>query len=729
LSAVLLITPPFTQLNTPYPATAYIKGFLNTKSITSFQCDLGIEVILKLFSKNGLRQIFERVNMTVIEDSNVKRIYNLREAYIDSIGTVIGFLQGNDTTIAHAIAKRSYLPEASRFGTLQQEDWAFGSMGVVDKAKYYATLYLEDLSDFIIATTDSFFGFSRYAERLARCANEFDELLEAIENLPTYIDEITFDILLEKIKSESPELVILTAPFPGNVYSAFKCGKYIKANFPNIKIAFGGGFANTELRHLSDARVFNYVDFISLDDGELPLEQIYNYIQSKATLQDLKRTFIVQNQTVMYCNTNITCDYKQNEVGTPDYSDLLLDKYISAIEVVNPMHSLWSNGRWNKLTMAHGCYWGKCTFCDTSLPYIKDYEPLTAALLCNRVEQIIKQTNSTGFHFVDEAAPPKLMAAFALEIIQRKIKISWWTNVRFEKSFTRDVCLLLKASGCIGVSGGLEVASERLLKLINKGITVQQVALVNKNFIEAGIMVHAYLMYGYPTQTIQETIDSLEVVRQMFSNGVLQSGFWHQFALTTHSPIGLHPTDYNIKITNSQLGSFANNDLDFVDATKINHDQFSFGLKKSLFNFMQGVGLDDNLQAWFDFKIPKSTIAPQLILNYLEEPTMPNYKPNGKIVFLGGISEVEKFTQTKKGRSREMLKVVLYNNQNDLEIQVPFNEGNSLLELITPIAHGKGFITYQQLLEHFTHHAIDDAELFWENKPINQLWKVGLIYF
>ena len=48
---LFLITPPFTQLNTPYPATAYIKGFLNTIDVESVQADLGIEVILKLFKR------------------------------------------------------------------------------------------------------------------------------------------------------------------------------------------------------------------------------------------------------------------------------------------------------------------------------------------------------------------------------------------------------------------------------------------------------------------------------------------------------------------------------------------------------------------------------------------------------------------------------------------------------------------------------------------------------
>ena len=344
-----------------------------------------------------------------------------------------------------------------------------------------------------------------------------------------------------------PKLVAISVPFPGNLYSSLRCGQWIRQHYPHVKVVMGGGFANTELRSLSDPRVFEFFDFITLDDGEAPIENLVGYVEGTKTINELKRTFTLSNGKVTYINNQACSDYRQGQVGTPDYSDFWLTEYISAIEVVNPMHSLWSDGRWNKLTMAHGCYWGKCTFCDITLDYIKLYEPIAASLLCDRMEEIIAQTGQTGFHFVDEAAPPALMRGLALEIIRRRLVVSWWANIRFEKSFTRDLCLLLKASGCIAVSGGLEVASDRLLLLIQKGITVAQVARVNRHFTEAGIMVHAYLMYGFPTQTAQETIDSLEMVRQMFEAGVLQSAFWHQFAMTAHSPVGKYPERNNLK--------------------------------------------------------------------------------------------------------------------------------------------------------------------------------------
>ncbi|HMF70051.1 MAG TPA: B12-binding domain-containing radical SAM protein, partial [Flavitalea sp.] len=544
-ATVYLITPPFTQLNTPYPATAYLKGFLNTKNISSRQSDLGIEVTLAIFCKKGLQEIFSRIEQADrIFSPNAQRIIGLKEDYLQTIDPVILFLQGKNPTLAHRLSKREFLPEASRFSQLDDLDWAFGSMGIQDKAKHLATMYLEDLSDLIKECLDDHFGFSRYAERLGRSANSFDELYASLMSEPTFVDGIMTGILRERIAEINPSFIALSVPFPGNLYAALRCGQWIRKNHPDIKIAMGGGFPNTELRSVSDVRVFEFIDFITLDDGEAPIENLIRYVEGTKGLADLKRTFTLKDGKVQYINSSSSADYKQAELGTPDYADFYLDQYISAIEVVNPMHRLWSDGRWNKLTMAHGCYWGKCTFCDISLDYIKVYEPILAKTLCDRMETLIEQTGQNGFHFVDEAAPPALMRSLAIEIIRRKLVVSWWTNVRFEKSFTRDLCLLLKASGCIAVSGGLEVASDRLLDLIQKGITVAQVARVTKHFTEAGIMVHAYLMYGFPTQTAQETIDSLEMVRQLFKAGILQSAFWHQFSMTAHSPVGLEPEKY-----------------------------------------------------------------------------------------------------------------------------------------------------------------------------------------
>jgi len=726
---VLLLIPPFTQLNTPYPATAYLKGFLNSKSIQSYQCDLGIETILALFSAKGLTAVFQEIEDKKSElSANAQRIFNLRNSYIQTIDPVIAFLQEKNVTLAHVICEGNYLPEAGRFAQKEDLDWAFGTMGNRDKAKHLSTLYLEDLSDLIKEAIDPQFGFSRYAERLGRSAATFDEIDAALLAPDSFIDTILLRLLSEKIDFYEPTLVAFSVPFPGNLYSAFKCGQWIKKHYPELKIVMGGGFANTELRSLKESAVFNYLDFITLDDGEAPLLNLIEYLDGKRSRAELKRTFLLENGAVVYLDGSTQPDFSQAEIGTPDYTNFQLDNYLSVIEIVNPMHRLWSDGRWNKLTLAHGCYWGRCTFCDTSLDYICRYEPNTPQVLCDRIEELIRQTGQIGFHFVDEAAPPALMRALALEIIRRKLTMVWWTNIRFEKSFTSDLCLLLKESGCIAVSGGLEVASDRLLGLINKGVSVAQVARVTSNFTQAGIMVHAYLMYGFPTQTAQETVDSLEVVRQMFEAGIIQSGFWHQFAMTAHSPVGLNPTQFKVKVENEKPGTFANNDLIHIDPTGADHDLFSEGLSKSLFNYMQDIGFDLPLQDWFDFKVPRTTIPPDRIRQSVADQPYEKAKPNAKIVWLGGIPAVTYYSRKKKNQTFEMAELTFPNKKKNLVIHLKKEEGKWLSEQIPEILVNNQLPkTFEELEKSFEEQTDGDFVLFWNSRDIKQLRESGLL--
>lgn len=722
---LFLVTPPFTQLNTPYPATAYLKGFLKTLNIDATQADLGIEVILEIFSKTGLQNMFDNLQTQPFTD-NAKRIFHLKNDYLKTIDSVIAFLQNKNPTLALQICQENLLPEASRFATIEDTDWAFGSMGMQDKAKHLATLYLEDISDFIVECVDSNFGFSRYAERLGRSASSFDELYNALSQEYTYTDCILLAILKKKIEAINPTLFLISVPFPGNLYSALRCAQYVKKQYPQIKISMGGGFPNTELRSLTDVRVFEFLDFITLDDGELPIKLLIDHLHFNSS-GEFKRTFVLENEAVVYKNNTLLQEYKQFQVGTPDYSDLLLDKYISVIEIVNPMHRMWSDGRWNKLTMAHGCYWGKCTFCDISLDYIKIYEPVAAKLVVDRIEELSEKTGQNGFHFVDEAAPPALMREVALEILRRNITVTWWTNIRFEKSFTADLCLLLKASGCIAVSGGLEVASDRLLKLIDKGVTVEQVARVTQNFTNANIMVHAYLMYGYPTQTVQETVDSLEMVRQLFANGVLQSGFWHQFALTAHSPIGLNPEKFGITKAANHLGSFANNDINFTDATGIDHNQFSFGLKKSLYNYMHGVCLDFPLKDWFDFKIPQTTISKNFIENVLLNNNMFDAKPTAKVVWIGGGPDAINYTKSKKGNTWEMSTLTFYDKKKNVSIQLSKANTVWLIAILKRIdVKNSQYTTLNEIKADFENQ-FENFEIFWYSKSILTLRTCGLL--
>ncbi|HBK42773.1 MULTISPECIES: B12-binding domain-containing radical SAM protein [unclassified Polynucleobacter] len=618
---ILSLIPPMTQLNTPYPSTAYLTGFLRSRGFDAVQEDLALALVLGFFTPQGLLEIKDQA-LKVPEENRSASVNFFLDYFADYQSTItlaIAFLQGRDSTLAHRINSRTLLPEGPRFASLDAYDeeeggdslfWAFGALGSQDRARHLSTLYLNDLSDVLRDAVDERFGFVRYAESLAGSQPTFTPLADALAASPTLMDLHLQDLTKSSIEKHQPGLVLLSVPFPGAMYAALRIAQTIKQHYPKIKIALGGGYVNTELRELTDARIFDFVDFITLDSGERPLLALLEHLNGKRSAERLVRTFIrTASNEVRYINWQEP-DIPFEDVGTATWDGLPLNSYLSLLDMLNPMHRLWSDGRWNKLTVAHGCYWKKCSFCDVSLDYISRYETASASLLVDRIEAIVAETGQTGFHFVDEAAPPKILKALAEELIRRRVVISWWGNIRFEKTFTPELCELLSQSGCIAMSGGLEVASDRLLDLMKKGVSVEQVAKVTKGFSDAGILVHAYLMYGFPTQTVQETVDSLEYVRQLFENGCIQSGFFHRFTCTVHSPVGLDPAAYGIELIPLPPISFAKNDVAFIDPTGVDHDLLGVGLKKAIYNFMHGVGFEEDAHKWFDIRgIPKASVG------------------------------------------------------------------------------------------------------------------------
>ena len=759
---ILLLTPPLTQLNTPYPATAYIKGFLGGRGYQVAQADMGLQLVLRLFSVAGLKRVFQAIEAGAFDLSdNAQRMLRLQNRYLATIGPVIRFLQNKDLTLAPRICHGRFLPEASRFDNVADLETAFGTMGLTDQARHLATLYLEDLADLIKETVGPHFGFSRYAEKLALSATSFEPLHQELTAAPGLLDQLLLEELEPLLARVRPDIVGFTVPFPGNLYGALRLARRIKEVSPETVTIMGGGYPNTELRTIKEPRFFDYIDFLTLDDGEGPWLRLLEgwgrrepavgaaasladaaYIEARpaAPLADvscietqpavpalsvayigtqpvvpgpdvtyiglgtiapganvnfgapgrvapdirLQRTFLRNAAGEIEYHNHPHPDVPHHEVGTPDYSDLPLTEYLSVLEVLNPMHRLWSDGRWNKLTVAHGCYWKRCSFCDVTLDYIARYETAPSTLLVDRIEQIIQQTGQTGFHFVDEAAPPLALRDLAVELLKRRVPITWWGNIRFEKTFSADLCRLLAASGCIAVSGGLEVASDRLLALMEKGVTIAQVARVADGFTQAGIMVHAYLMYGFPTQTAQETIDSLEVVRQLFAAGVVQSGYWHRFSMTAHSPVGKNPAKYQVAAIGPEPAGFAWNDLWHDDPLGADHETFGPGLAKSLYNYLHHVALDEPLARWFDFKTPRPTTPRHLVQQALQAPDKPDFaRQNQRLFWLGNAPDL----RLEAGKKAPRAVLTCYEQAEDFEVKTTEAAGRWLHQLLAQLSH------------------------------------------
>jgi len=629
---VLLLTPPMTQLNTPYPATSYLAGFLADRGHQPRQVDLSIGLALRWLSRSGLQQVAQVCASHPARHANASVSFFLQALpeYLRAVDPVVRFLQGRDNAVAYRIVS-GFLPEGPRFATLDRfvdepgEDplgWAFGALGLTDRARHLATLFVEDLADVVQAAVDPRFGLVRYAERLAHSQPSFDPLHSALTGPQTLLDTWLDALVDQALQDHQPELVAITAPFAGNAYGALRAGRRARTWLDGRGlVVLGGGWVNTDLRDLRDPRVFDFVDRITLDAGERPLLQL---IEGGPLVRTYRRHHAGEGEAaaVVLESDPTVPDVPFDQIGTPSTAGLQLDAYLGLLDTLNPMHRLWADTRWNKLTVAHGCYWRKCAFCDTSLDYIRRYEPAQASTLVDRIESLVQQTGQTGFHFVDEAAPPAKLDALARELLRRDLGITWWGNVRFERSFSPERAELLAESGCVALTGGLEVAGDRLLGLMDKGVSVPQVARVTHALSQAGILVHAYLMYGFPTQTLQETVDALEIVRQLFLAGCVQSAFWHRFTLTVHSPIARDPDRFGIRVVPPPDSTFGANDLDFVDPTGTDHDALGPVLDKALYNYLHGIGLFEPAHHWFeqalDGRAPVTSIAPDWIERSLQ---------------------------------------------------------------------------------------------------------------
>lgn len=615
---IALVLPPLTQLNTAYPSTAYLARTLRRQGIACTQRDLGIELVHRLFSSEGVRATFDRMEALDDLPPEAWRALAMRRAHERIADAMLAFLRGGDRTLARRILDTPLVPSGPRVDAAEVA--AFGERSVEDAARHIATRWLSDMADLVTGTLDEGFGLTRYQHHLAAGRATFDTLLARLDTTTRVDEEI--DDLADTLDAE---VVGLSVPFPGNLVAALRIGRRLRAR--GIHVVMGGGYVNTELREVDEPRLWDFVDTLCYDDGEGPLLAVLAHLRGETDRRHRTRTRAGWHAAAD------ALDVPAESAAW--YGDLDLSSYLQLVDGVNPAHRLWSDGRWNKITLAHGCYWKKCSFCDIHLDYVGRFAPARAQVLADQVAELIADTGTRGFHFVDEAAPPRGLRDLAMELLTRGTIATLWGNVRFERAFTPDLCRLLAAAGVVAVTGGLEVASDRLLTRMRKGVTIEQVARAGKAFRDAGILVHAYLMYGFPTQTLQETVDSAEVVRQMFREGVVASAFWHRFVLTRHSGMYPEAASFGIEVVADAPGRFARNDVDHVDALGTDPDALDAPLVAMLAAWMRGESLDRPVHAWFAPGTPPTTEAPDRIARALSGPE-PEEAPDSRLVWIGG---------------------------------------------------------------------------------------------
>lgn len=658
----IIIQPPMVQLNTPYPSGAYLLSFFKKlyqeKQIEG--CinwyDLSITLFHKIFCKQGLEHIFEKSKKNALklaqdfeqkEDANtafqLRRYVSQAESWCNWVDAIISIVCENKYSgreLTHEFVRSAFVPRGNRMETYLT---SLNRDVSADDSRILASLALADLADYITFTYDKNFSLIRYAEHLATSKSSFEKIEENLNSpiLNDFLKPIINELLTKNKQNKT--LFCISIPFPGTLEAAIFIAKEIKSFDPqNFSVAFGGGYVNTELRNLQEKGIFKYCDFISYDKGYGSFLHIFDSFCN--TKKDFSSVFAEKpfynvkhffNQKIID-GTNFESNFP-NEITTlyakkenkyvrsivPDFSTIDFSLYPRLADDTNPMHRIWNDGAWLKAYMAYGCYWHRCAFCDTSLDYVKGFCNTDIENLFYGLEKQTQLTGVKGIHFVDEACPPVFMQKFALLNLaasSKAQKISWWGNIRFEKTFSKDLADLLAYAGLTAVSAGIEIATGNGLSSVNKGTSMEHIVCACCAFKEAGILVHSYMIFGFWNQTKQDLINSMETLRQMFKAGLLDSAFWHKFSLTIHSTVfkewqqGLHK---DLKPILPTKKTFAENEIQFEGEEK--SEIYSQPLNEALEFWMHAEKLNKNVESFFPFKMPKPSIAPNFVENLIKK--------------------------------------------------------------------------------------------------------------
>jgi radical SAM superfamily enzyme YgiQ (UPF0313 family) len=632
---IAMVIPPTLDLNTPYAAGPRLAAYLRRAGHRVHPIDVSLELFLKVYCRAGLTRIFAAVDPTRLATDH-EDVYVNRDRYVEIIDDVVAFLQNRSVAPVSRIIRGGFLPEGPSFRTEAVLDSrsAHGRWGKVDLARYLATQMLFDLMYMIREAVCPHYMVNSYGEKLATSMISFDPMASELARPANVIEDMLAEIAADRFPADL-DLACMTCPFPGNLLGSLALGRWLAAHRPRTVRALGGGYPSTELRHLQDARIFDHVDLIVLDDGEVALQQICARLEGEVAAP-LHNTYQRVDGRVVFHGPAVP-PIPFEDFPAPSYAGFPMDRYVHLIYRQSHISRLLSEGTWMKVTAAHGCYWKKCTFCDITLPYIADYEPLSATRLADHMDAMFAETGQSGFHFTDEACPPALLVALAIELLRRGRTYHWWGNIRYDKAFDPDRCRLLAAAGLITVTGGIEAPSDELLPVIAKGVTVQQLVKVLQAFTLANVRTHGYLIYGFPGETNQNVIDGLEVLRQLVRAGLLHSGYHHNLSVTAHSPLGKQPALFKIRLLKDDFAGFAKNDVrfDYEDGVT-RHPMMFASLTRAMTAYDRRAHLDLPVTHWFrGIDLPATTVSPTFVADTMKT-AHPGLRERGRACWLGG---------------------------------------------------------------------------------------------
>lgn len=244
---------------------------------------------------------------------------------------------------------------------------------------------------------------------------------------------------------------------------------FVRATFPDVTIIVGGGLVTSWLSQPGWKNPFaDLVDHWITGRGEMPLLKLLNTEHTTAS--------------------------------PPDYTDLPLADYLSPGTII-------------PYAASSGCYWNKCSFCP-EVAEGNQYHHMPHNQIAADLHYLQQQHSPVLFHFLDNALSPALLKI----LIAQPTGIPWYGFARVAPYLADpEYCKQLRQSGCVMLKLGLESGNQQVLNTMRKGITLEMVSQTLRCLEQAGIATYVYLLFGTPSESLQEARETLKFTAQHHS--------------------------------------------------------------------------------------------------------------------------------------------------------------------------------------------------------------------
>ncbi|MBW1779539.1 MAG: radical SAM protein [Deltaproteobacteria bacterium] len=511
--SVLFIYPPFAKVHGPYISIPHLSAFLMEKGVPVSAFDANSAFYRHFLNvgnvEKGMRYARER-----ILELNGKPALGFSEMM--ELNRLAGTVSRGDSFLG----KMRKTPESDRQETLWRSS---GDLEAV--VRLCTTPFFPAMADYMRDHISYVMGFSEYSSQ---------DILDSIEHEEIYTAFMESEIP-ERVKEHKPAVVGISVPFPHQVIPAFKIAAIVKQTSPHVHVTMGGAFPSCHFRNLREPRIFDLVDSIILDHGEVPLLRLVRELRKPAS--DLGKVPSMMRRvrgTIQTTEPDAVPDLESLPV--PDYRVFPLDGYfLPRKDILFP------------LRLSRGCQWRRCAFCMNKLDLLRKYHHPNIDLVYDRLLALHAQTGCQAVVFSEDAATPEMLEIISKRLVEDRIRLRWQTQTRISPALTLDRCIAFKKAGCIRLFFGVESYSNRLLKLIRKGISTRLIDQTLSNLSWAGLPAVVYMIAGLPTETEDEALSGFKKIQLMQQKGLIQRYRYSLFRILKYSDISEHPEKYGIR--------------------------------------------------------------------------------------------------------------------------------------------------------------------------------------